>query len=540
MNIFLYSTLIVSAGATIFLFQNCSRTNFQIDPAQKLQTLQTQNAFGGQSTTVSAGGDASANLPINIKNPTSDGSGVGVNVPVGVKNPTSGDGNGANVPVGVKNPTSGGTSADLTVVTTNPTSGDSTGVSVPVVQEPTGIDVPVAYYCSTSRALEATRVVNTQELTAYLADEGAGKLVCQQSSGIKDSIINKKDFKVVPCEELEDGKRYTLVLVEKSAFKEYLAFIQRPKTNQLQMFREAEDRRAFAKLLEKNSLLSKVQFKVSSKPPEKQTQRAVASTISNRTLYLEKTVLDEHDAFSNPNFTLYLPEKQKPDDAIIMFSNNLKGQKSSEGFDRLGFGEGKGYDETSKYLCDFRASPLIVSLGSPETEAKGIELTSPTEGILFDILGARSVPRPYSPKQISWLKKGIQHYYFITLPKQGVVEGIDQLFGDNTRGPDGKFAANGYLALAKYDLDKDHLITKKDAIFSELRLWRDDDRDGKAQPYELYTLEEMGVTKIDLTYDDHFKEVDQYGNETRMKSVVETKDGKLHLLFDLWFRPIMK
>jgi len=31
-------------------------------------------------------------------------------------------------------------------------------------------------------------------------------------------------------------------------------------------------------------------------------------------------------------------------------------------------------------------------------------------------------------------------------------------------------------------------------------------------------------------------ETDRYGNETRMKSVVQTKDGRLHLIVDLWFR----
>ncbi len=35
--------------------------------------------------------------------------------------------------------------------------------------------------------------------------------------------------------------------------------------------------------------------------------------------------------------------------------------------------------------------------------------------------------------------------YFLVLPNSsGGVSGIDEMFGDNTRGPDGKFAANGY------------------------------------------------------------------------------------------------
>jgi hypothetical protein len=184
--------------------------------------------------------------------------------------------------------------------------------------------------------------------------------------------------------------------------------------------------------------------------------------------------------------------------------------------------------------CDSRVSPLIVSMNS---ESRGIKLTSPLDGIQFDILGDNSFPRAHDKKQISWLTDEDQEYYFIVLPnKQGRVLGIDEMFGDNTRGPDGKFAANGYAALAKYDDDRDAKITEDDEVFSELRLWKDSNRDGIADPNELYTLQEKNLTVIDLHYDKRYKETDQYGNQTLMKSVVKTEDGKLHLVFDLWFR----
>ena len=189
--------------------------------------------------------------------------------------------------------------------------------------------------------------------------------------------------------------------------------------------------------------------------------------------------------------------------------------------------------ETQK-KCDSRVSPLIISMNS---EARGIKLTSPLDGIQFDILGENSFPIAHTKKQISWLTPEDQEYYFIVLPnKAGQVLGINEMFGDNTRGPDGKFAANGYAALAKYDDDKDQLITDEDAIFSELRLWADKNRDGVADPNELFTLKEKGLIVIDLNYDKRYKETDQYGNQTLMKSVVKTEDGKLHLMFDLWFR----
>jgi hypothetical protein len=189
--------------------------------------------------------------------------------------------------------------------------------------------------------------------------------------------------------------------------------------------------------------------------------------------------------------------------------------------------------ETQK-RCDKRVSPLIVSMGS---ETRGIKLTAPLDGIQFDILGQNSFPRAHDKKQISWFTPEVQEYYFIVLPgKDGKVLGIDQMFGDNTKGPDGNFAANGYAALAKYDSDRDNLITDEDEVYGDLRLWLDSDRNGIAELNEIFTLKEKGVILIDLHYDQNYKEVDPYGNQTLMKSVVKTEDGKLHLLFDLWFR----
>lgn len=190
--------------------------------------------------------------------------------------------------------------------------------------------------------------------------------------------------------------------------------------------------------------------------------------------------------------------------------------------------------EATQAACDTRVSPLIISMNS---QARGISLTSPLDGIQFDILGERSFPMAHAKKQISWLTQEEQEYYFITLPnKDGQVLGINELFGDNTRGPDGKFAANGYAALAKYDDDDDNLITEDDEIFSKLRLWGDRNRDGIAQSDELLPLKEKSIAVIDLKFDKRYKETDQYGNQTLMKSVVKTEDGKLHLVFDLWFR----
>lgn len=189
-------------------------------------------------------------------------------------------------------------------------------------------------------------------------------------------------------------------------------------------------------------------------------------------------------------------------------------------------------------------SPLMVHFNSNTEQVEPLEFSSQIDGIIFDILGLNSTPVPYAPKRISWYRSS--QYFFIALPNEkGDVKGIDQLFGDNTHGPDGKFAKDGYKALAKYDgmsadgkkrlHPADGFITAKDAVFVNLRLWNDENYDGIAQTNELQSLESKNVEIIDLNADPNFKETDKYGNETTLKSVVKTKDGRYHLMFDVWF-----
>lgn len=190
--------------------------------------------------------------------------------------------------------------------------------------------------------------------------------------------------------------------------------------------------------------------------------------------------------------------------------------------------------KVNKEDCDQKASPLIVHINPERDEAKYVQLSSMDDGLEFNILGFNAEPRPHAPKQISWLNS--DQYMFLVKPnKKGRVEGVDEMFGDNTKGPDQDFAANGFIALAKFDNNKDGLINKKDAVFSKLRLWDDKNFDGVGTPDELFSLERMKVKNIDLRYDASFREQDAHGNETVYKSVIQYNDGSLDLIFDLWF-----
>lgn len=200
--------------------------------------------------------------------------------------------------------------------------------------------------------------------------------------------------------------------------------------------------------------------------------------------------------------------------------------------------------QSSSVNCDELASPLVIHMHADVEKAEPLVLTSPRHGVWFDILGGNADPVPHSPRRISWHRS--DQYYYIALPNsRGEVRGIDQLFGDNTFGPDGRYATDGFAALAKYDGKTadgsgntgrpDGYITDADPIYSKLRLWRDLNFDGIAQKSELQSLAEAGIDIIDLKYDPNYLEVDRHGNETRFKSVVQDRSGRLHLLFDVWF-----
>lgn len=202
--------------------------------------------------------------------------------------------------------------------------------------------------------------------------------------------------------------------------------------------------------------------------------------------------------------------------------------------------------QLSDVVCDEKSSPLVIHMHADVEKAEPLRLTSPSQGVWFDIQGSNADPVAHTPRRISWHRS--KQYFYIVLPDaRGNVRGIDQLFGDNTLGPDGRHAADGFAALAKFDgmsadgrrrqSRADGYITAADAVFGRLRLWQDLNFDGVAQPRELSRLQTSGIEIIDLNFDAGYREVDSYGNETRYKSVVQDTRGRLHLLFDVWFNP---
>jgi hypothetical protein len=197
-------------------------------------------------------------------------------------------------------------------------------------------------------------------------------------------------------------------------------------------------------------------------------------------------------------------------------------------------------DKANAAGCDVKGDPLLVQLAN-DGKPQPISLTSAEGGVMFDLLGKTN---NYQKVQTAWFAETRSENYFLVLPDaNGDVKGIDQLLGDNTFGPDGRFSKQGFAALAKHDDNRDKAISDEDVVFSKLRLWKDENLDGLAQASELFTLDQKGVVAIDIKIDREERKyfrTDSHGNQTKYRSIVVMKDGQYGLVYDLWLRYILK
>ncbi|MCD8352099.1 MAG: hypothetical protein LUC93_15945 [Planctomycetaceae bacterium] len=176
-----------------------------------------------------------------------------------------------------------------------------------------------------------------------------------------------------------------------------------------------------------------------------------------------------------------------------------------------------GMDLQSYIEWEDLSDPLVFDLGG-----EGINLTSADDGVYFDIKGDGS------PVQTAFIQ-GNNAFLYLDENGNGVADDANELFGDQGG------HANGFEKLRQYDDNGDGVIDENDAVYSQLRLWRDLNGDGVNQTDESLTLAEAGIKSIDLNYNKDY-ELDQHGNVIGEKSSFTRTDGSQGLVADVWLK----
>ncbi|MCX5959842.1 MAG: hypothetical protein NT053_08435 [Cyanobacteria bacterium] len=110
----------------------------------------------------------------------------------------------------------------------------------------------------------------------------------------------------------------------------------------------------------------------------------------------------------------------------------------------------------------------------------------------------------------------------------------NELFGNHTRLADGSLASHGFEALRALDANRDGRIDRRDAVWSQLRLWLDANANAETDPGELFSLDQRGVESLCLVYVDSSGS-DPQGNRHRQLGTYRSSDGRELACHDVWF-----
>ena len=161
-----------------------------------------------------------------------------------------------------------------------------------------------------------------------------------------------------------------------------------------------------------------------------------------------------------------------------------------------------------------QGSPLVLDL-----DGDGIELTAVgTTNAFFD------VDNDGFREATGWVQSDDGLLVF-DRNNDGYINDNSELFGN--------FTTSGFVELRAIDSNGDGFITAADNNFSDLQVWRDLDQDGRSDVNELYSLNELNITRINAVADS--VNIQNAGNTIKETTTYELADGTTREIVDAWF-----
>jgi Ca2+-binding RTX toxin-like protein len=168
-------------------------------------------------------------------------------------------------------------------------------------------------------------------------------------------------------------------------------------------------------------------------------------------------------------------------------------------------------------------SPIILDL-----DGDGVETTALATGTYFDHANDGFA------EQTAWVGKD-DGLLVRDLNRNGTIDSGSELFGSETLLADGTKAANGFIALAELDDNRDGKIDSADTAFATLKVWQDTNSDGITEAGELHSLNDSGVASINAAYTNSTN-VDSNDNAHKQVGSYTTTGGQARTATDVWFQ----